>query len=60
MGDLGIIILLINILIVGYVIWTISSINGKLELLIRIQLKKDEINFNDKDMEEEIEKYRDK
>jgi hypothetical protein len=56
----GIIILIINVSIVGFVIWTVSSINEKLELLIRIQLKNGDIHFNDKDMEEEIEKYRDR
>jgi hypothetical protein len=56
----GIIFLIINVLIVGFVIWTVSSINEKLELLIRLQLKKDDIHFDDKDMEEEIEKYRDR
>jgi hypothetical protein len=56
----GIIILIINVLIVGFVVWTVSSINEKLELLIRLQLKKDDIHFNDKDMVEEIEKYRDR
>lgn len=60
MGDFGIIILVINVLIIGFVIWSVSSINEKIELLIRIQLKKDDIQFNDKEMEEEIEKYRDK
>lgn len=60
METIGVIILIINIIIVGFVIYTISSINEKLELLIRIQLKKDDIHFNDRDMEEEIEKYKDK
>ncbi|WP_078544949.1 hypothetical protein [Litchfieldia alkalitelluris] len=55
-----IIILLLNVLVVGFVIWCVSSINEKLELLIRIQLKKDNIHFNDKSMEEEIEKYKDR
>ncbi len=56
----GIVILIINVFIVGFVIWTVSSINEKLELLIRIQLKNANIHFKDKNMEEEIEKYRDK
>lgn len=60
METFGIIILIINVLIVGFVIWTVSSINEKLDLLIRIQLKKDDIHFSDQDIEEEIEKYRDK
>jgi low affinity Fe/Cu permease len=56
----GIIILIINVLIIGFVVWTVSSINEKLDLLIRIQLKKDDLHFIDKEMEEEIDKYRDK
>ncbi|MFD2444727.1 hypothetical protein ACFSO7_12200 [Bacillus sp. CGMCC 1.16607] len=56
----GIVLVVINIIIIGFVIWTVSSINEKLELLIRIQLKKNDIHFSDKNTEEEVEKYRDK
>lgn len=51
---------ILNVLIVGFVVWTLSNINEKLELIIRIQLKKEDVHFNDRDMDEEIEKYRDK
>ncbi|RXT02820.1 hypothetical protein EIZ39_24380 [Ammoniphilus sp. CFH 90114] len=60
MEGLIITLILVNVLIVGFVVWTISSINEKLELLIRIQLKKEDVYFTDKVMDEEIEKYRDK
>lgn len=60
MEALGFLFIIITILIIGYVIWLVSSINEKLELLIRMQLKRDDIKFNDKDLQEDIEKYRDK
>ncbi|HYK74565.1 MAG TPA: hypothetical protein VEV44_15835 [Pseudoneobacillus sp.] len=59
MGVLGISIFFITILAIGFLIWTVSSINEKLELIIRIQLKKDNIHFNDRDLEQEVQKYRD-
>jgi uncharacterized sodium:solute symporter family permease YidK len=52
-------ILIITIVAIGFFIWTVSSINDKLELLIRIQLKKDIIHFNDRDLEQDVQKYRD-
>ncbi|GGM41361.1 hypothetical protein GCM10011351_29420 [Paraliobacillus quinghaiensis] len=55
----GFIILIIIVVAIGFVVWTISSINEKLDLLVRIQLKRDEIHFEDKNMEEDAEKYRD-
>jgi hypothetical protein len=54
------IIVLISLLLIGFAIWTVSSINEKLELLIRIQVKKEDTHFNDKDLNEELDKYRDK
>lgn len=55
-----IVILGITLLTMGLVVWALLSINEKLEILVRIQLKKDDIHFSDRDMEEEVEKYRDK
>ncbi|RXJ04281.1 hypothetical protein DS745_02540 [Anaerobacillus alkaliphilus] len=54
------IIVVINIGVLGFVIWTISNMNDKLDLLLRIQLKKHDVRFLDEDMEAEVEKYRDK
>lgn len=51
---------LILCIIVGFALWMLSSINSKLELLITLELKKNDIKFNDKDLNGEFDKYRDK
>jgi len=60
MGDGFVLISFILFCAVAIIIWTLLSINSKLELLIKIRLKQNDIHFNDKYIEEELEKYRDK
>ncbi|RSK28348.1 hypothetical protein EJF36_16575 [Bacillus sp. HMF5848] len=56
----SIVLIIVNIIVIGFVVSTLSSINEKLELLIRIRLKKDDIHFSNEDMEDELIRYRDK
>ncbi|PGL67862.1 hypothetical protein [Bacillus sp. AFS055030] len=60
MGDGFVLISFIMLCAVAFFTWAIISINNKLRLLIKINLKQNDTHFNDKYIEEEIEKYRDK
>ncbi|MFF3025163.1 hypothetical protein ACFVRR_21315 [Gottfriedia sp. NPDC057948] len=60
LGDGFVLISFIMLCAVVFFTWAILSINNKLRLIIKIQLKQKDTNFNDKNIEEELEKYRDK
>ena len=60
LGDGFVLISFIMLCAVVFFTWAILSINNKLGLLIKIKLKQKDTHFNDKYIEEELEKYRDK
>jgi len=60
MGDGFVLISFIMLCAIAFFTWAILSINNKLGLLIKILLKQMDTHFNEKYIDEELEKYKDK